>query len=236
MTATSSRTDVQFEWLDNTATVIGNTSTISITQSGLYQVNVSTNNGLCLVSEVFNALIVPVDDSAIDVAATGEFCSRDTDEPGVTLSAGPGFNSYEWRRLPDTDIIGTDSTLQVFEEGRYEVAITIGASCVTRVITVTENCAPRIDLPNAFSPGGTPGVNDTFFAFPNRYVTEFEIFIYNRWGELVFYSMDQNFQWDGNFNNKPVPVDTYAYVIKFTSNLEASPSENIQRGTVTVIR
>ena len=236
VTAESTRTDVSYTWTDDAGTVIANSSTISITQSGVYQVDVATNNGICLVTETFNAVIVPVDEDLINVSASATFCSRDPDDTGVRLSAGPGFNRYEWRRIPDTDIIGTDSVLQVFEEGQYEVAITVGSSCITRVITVTENCAPRIDLPNAFSPGGTPGVNDTFFAFPNQYVTEFEIFIYNRWGELIFYSTDQNFRWDGNFNNKPVPVDTYAYVIRFQSSLETSPSENIQRGTVTVVR
>ena len=236
VTAEATRTDVVYTWTDNSATTVGNTPSISITESGVYQVDVATNNGVCLVSETFNAVIVPVDEGLINVSATATFCSRDPDDASVTLSAGPGFNSYEWRRLPDTDIIGMDSTLQVFEEGQYEVAITVGSSCITRVITVTENCAPRIDLPNAFSPGGTAGVNDTFFAFPNRYVTEFEIFIYNRWGELIFYSTDQNFRWDGTFNNKPVQVDTYAYVIRFRSSLETSPSENIQRGTVTVVR
>jgi len=235
LTAESSRTDVSFSWADPTGQEVATTSSIIINASGIYTATVTSDDGVCQISESFNAVVAPLDESLISITPGATFCSRDTGNPGTTLRAGPGFNSYEWRLLPDADIIGTDSLLTVTEEGRYEVSITIGSSCVSRVITVVEDCAPRIDLPNAFSPNGD-AFNEEFFAFPNVYVTEFEMFLYNRWGELIFHSTDQNFRWDGTFNNKPVPVDTYTYVIRFKSSLETSAKENIQRGTVTLIR
>lgn len=233
--AESTRADVSYSWTNPANEVISNNDVAVINSSGLYTVTVTSDNGVCQITEGFNAIVAPLDESQINVSTGANFCSRDTENAGVTLRAGPGFNAYEWRLLPETDIIGTDSLLTVFEEGRYEVSITIGSSCVSRVITVTESCAPRIDLPNAFSPNGD-AVNEQFFAFPNVYVTDFEIFLYNRWGELIFYSADQNFRWDGNFNNKPVPVDTYTYIIRFKSSLDTAVEENIQRGTVTLIR
>lgn len=233
--AESTRTDVTYSWTNPSNEVISAADVVVISSSGIYTVTVTADNGACQISESFNAIVAPLDESLISISTGATFCSRDTENPGVILRAGTGFNSYEWRLLPDTDIIGTDSLITVFEEGRYEVSLTLGSSCVSRVITVTENCAPVIDLPNAFSPDGN-GINDQFFAFPNVYVTEFEIFLYNRWGELIFYSTDQNFRWDGTFNNKPVPVDTYTYVIRFKSSLDINAEENIQRGTVTLIR
>ncbi|MGB3467052.1 MAG: gliding motility-associated C-terminal domain-containing protein [Cyclobacteriaceae bacterium] len=233
--AESSRNDVTFTWTDPGNEVISSENFVVISTSGTYSVTVTSDDGNCQLTESFNAILSTIDEEAIGISPTATFCSRDTQNPGTVLRAGPGYNNYEWRLLPDATIIGTDSTLAVSEEGRYEVSLTLGSSCVSRVITVTEDCEPRIDLPNAFSPNGN-GQNDVFFAFPNPYVTEFEIHIYNRWGELIFYSMDPNFNWDGNFNNKPVPVDTYAYVIRFESNLDTGRKQTIQRGTVTVVR
>ncbi len=237
LTAEATRTDVTFAWTDQTGQAIGTTPTVTVGATGTYTVVVTTENGNCQVIEDFSAVIAPIDESLIDISATATFCSRDPANSGVTLDAGAGFDRYEWRRLPDTDIIGANQTLIVTEEGEYEVSLMLGASCVSRTIVVTEDCLPRLELPNAFTPNGTgPLDNNEFFVFPNNFVTDFEIFIYSRWGELIFHSTEQDFRWDGNFRNKPAPVDTYAYIIKFSSNLDADLEEIVQRGTVTLIR
>ena len=235
--AEATRADVVFEWFDPSGISIANEPTVSVNATGVYSVVVTTIDGACQVTEQFSALIEPIDENLINISATATFCSRDPNGAGVTLDAGSGFDSYEWRRLPDFEILSTNQTFEVFEEGQFEVQLMLGGSCVSRVITVTEDCLPRLNLPNAFTPNGTgPAANNEFFVFPNNFVTDFEIFIYTRWGELIFRSVDQDFRWDGTFNNKPAPVDTYAYIIKFRSNLDPGLEEIVQRGTVTLIR
>ena len=71
------------------------------------------------------------------------------------------------------------------------------------------------------------------------YDDDFEIFLYNRWGELVYQSNDKNFRWNGGYNNdasSPMPSGTYVYVIKFVS--EYQPERGIQekRGGVVLLR
>ncbi|MEP0369048.1 MAG: gliding motility-associated C-terminal domain-containing protein [Cyclobacteriaceae bacterium] len=97
------------------------------------------------------------------------------------------------------------------------------------------SCFREIAAPNAFSPNGN-GMNEEFFVFPNEYINKFEIYIYNRWGQIVFNSKDANFRWDGTFQNKPAPPETYAYKMIFTSTLEPGIGEIVQYGSITLIR
>ena len=59
----------------------------------------------------------------------------------------------------------------------------------------------KISAPNAFSPNGN-SQNENFFVYPNLFIDHFEIFIYTRWGEQIYYSNDKNFIWDGTIMTK----------------------------------
>ncbi|MFY0601333.1 MAG: gliding motility-associated C-terminal domain-containing protein [Cyclobacteriaceae bacterium] len=97
------------------------------------------------------------------------------------------------------------------------------------------SCFREIAAPNAFSPNGND-MNEEFFVFPSDFIDTFEIFIYNRWGQIVFNSQDANFRWDGSFQNQPAPPTTYAYKMIFTSTIEPEIGEIVQYGSITLIR
>ncbi len=77
----------------------------------------------------------------------------------------------------------------------------------------TENCLPPI--PQGFSPNGD-GVNDFFIinGLHNIY-PDFEIIIYNRYGNIIYRQKNDDVEWDGKFNNKYVPSGTYFYILYF---------------------
>lgn len=92
---------------------------------------------------------------------------------------------------------------------------------------------PTIFIPNAFTPDGN-GVNDIFI--PKMYgVREFNMTIYDRWGNLIFTSVDKEVGWNGKVNGvgELVKDDTYIYTI-YIRNLLGNP--RIYRGTITVIK
>ena len=67
-------------------------------------------------------------------------------------------------------------------------------------------------IPNAFSPNGD-GINDTWIIdYLNSYpgVT---VQVFNRYGQAVYRSVGYSRPWDGTYNNQPLPVGTYYYVI-----------------------
>ncbi|MFL5765728.1 MAG: gliding motility-associated C-terminal domain-containing protein, partial [Bacteroidia bacterium] len=88
-------------------------------------------------------------------------------------------------------------------------------------------------IPNAFSPNGD-GVNDEFFG-KGEYIKKFEMFIYDRWGNNIFYSDDINKHWDGRANHggEIAQQDTYVYTIKITDQKD---KKHKYIGTVTIVK
>jgi gliding motility-associated-like protein len=62
-------------------------------------------------------------------------------------------------------------------------------------IFCVDNC-PTYELPNVFTPDGD-NINDLFVPFPYRFVESIYIQVYDRWGVLVFETIDPNILWDG---------------------------------------
>ncbi|GEM_PF-1020512 len=161
------------------------------------------------------------------------YCPTRTSNP--ILFAGSGFVTYEWT-LDGVAFPDADQTLTVQQPGEYVVTMTTAIGCVqTDTVTIIESCDPSIVAPNAFAPS-SPAPNNTFSVVPNDFVNDFEIYIYSRWGELLFTSSTLEFKWDGKVNGQLVPVGTYPYIIKFTSRFEPERGTFEQRGSVTVIR
>lgn len=86
-------------------------------------------------------------------------------------------------------------------------------------------------VPNAFTPNGD-GDNDIFYAHGIN-IKEFEMMIFDRWGEKLFTSDNLDKGWDGNYKGNPAQTETYVWKIKYKDVLN-NPGELI--GTVTLLR
>jgi gliding motility-associated-like protein len=68
-------------------------------------------------------------------------------------------------------------------------------------------------VPNAFTPDGD-GFNDYFGPKGVGINPDgFEFYVYNRWGELIFFTTDVNQTWDGKVNNRYVQQGVYPWLI-----------------------
>lgn len=88
-----------------------------------------------------------------------------------------------------------------------------------------------IQVPNAFSPNGD-NINDVFTVGEGIFQS-FEMYIYNRWGTLVFQSGNPAIGWRGTFDGQPAPIGTYTYRITF-ANADNVPVT--KTGTFVLIR
>ncbi len=75
-----------------------------------------------------------------------------------------------------------------------------------------------IEIPEGFSPDGD-GINDFFEIIGLEYYDQVKVKIYNRWGNLVYQSMDYKNDWDGTANSslsvgRTLPNGTYYYIIE----------------------
>jgi gliding motility-associated-like protein len=68
-------------------------------------------------------------------------------------------------------------------------------------------------IPNAFTPDGD-GINDVFSGIGEGYVN-YEMWIYNRWGEQIFYTDSDADGWGsaGRYSLEDLPSGVYAYKI-----------------------
>ena len=90
----------------------------------------------------------------------------------------------------------------------------------------------QFHFPNAFTPDGD-GIND-LFAPVSAEITEYEIAIFDRWGEQVYTSLALNTPWDGSVNGSG-PATTGVYVYKYrVAGLYFAPQEGF--GHVTLLR
>ena len=95
-----------------------------------------------------------------------------------------------------------------------------GCDSVIHVTVQVATADITLYLPNAITPSKSDGLNDVF-SLPEiiqNQIADFEIIIYNRWGELVFYSTDKNFRWSGEFKGKTFYDNVYQYVIHYSNS------------------
>lgn len=69
-------------------------------------------------------------------------------------------------------------------------------------------------VPNSFTPNND-GLNDGFgayTAFPNNLIN-YQLKIFNRWGEQIFVSNNYNVKWDAYYNGTLCQMDVYLLLI-----------------------
>ncbi|TND07508.1 MAG: PKD domain-containing protein [Bacteroidetes bacterium] len=152
-----------------------------------------------------------------------------TASPMVTTALSPNINFFD-QSLGSTswtwsfgDVLGSSSSLQnpsfnYPDTGTFMVMLTVTNSfgCIDSIeypILIKEDYA--LYVPNTFTPNGD-GINDFFFPLgigidPDR----FEMLIFDRWGNLIYKTIDMTKGWDGKVQGHPdlAQIDTYVWKI-----------------------
>ena len=95
------------------------------------------------------------------------------------------------------------------------------------------NCA--VVAPSGFSPNGD-GANDRFKIINtcDEGFSYFDLKMYDRWGTLIFQTLEPIAFWDGTFLGRNSEVGTYIYFLEYTK--EFSNEKEVLKGNVTLIR
>ncbi|MBI1185543.1 DNRLRE domain-containing protein [bacterium] len=149
----------------------------------------------------------------------------------VNLEAD-GAESYVWSTEDSTNaidyrVVADDIRLTVYGQSK---GCKGPMDTILLKIDPTDTCYSKLWVPNAFTPNDDLR-NDVFEIHPVL-IRDFKMSIYNRWGELLFYTDDPYDWWDGTFNGKLVMEGAYYYVIEAFGKDEES--RNLS-GTVQVI-
>ena len=97
------------------------------------------------------------------------------------------------------------------------------------------DCSACVHYPSGFSPDGNQK-NDLFRPVITCPVTEYNMQIFNRWGELIFETSNVNESWDGRYKNQPGDIGVYVWVVNYTGLRRATLFSESLSGNVTLIR
>ena len=89
---------------------------------------------------------------------------------------------------------------------------------------------PDIFVPNAFVPGG---VNKELRPKAVGISTMDYFRVFNRWGQLVYQTVEFGKGWDGRVNGVAQPIGTYVWMV---SGTDYTGKKVIKKGTATLIR
>ena len=209
-----------YQWYYNNEPLNGaTTSTFTTPVGGTYYVIVSTpcgtyqSNNIEIIVHALNHVQVNND----LIICQGE---------SAQLHAAGGVN-YQWTPAINIDNANfSDPTVTPDFSTDYTVTITDQYGCsATATVKVSVMC-DSIDAPNGFSPNND-GINDYFHI---KGIEDFDgnvVFIYNRWGSLVFKQKNYDNKWDGKCNvngalmGQDLPEGTYYFLIDL--NNEGKP-------------
>lgn len=152
-------------------------------------------------------------------------------EVAVTGTGGTAPYSYFWENLPT----GKGPEMKNLPKGKYKITVTDRYGCTgDDEALVEENSCCEVWIPNAFSPNDD-GRNDKFQAQLNRSIPKYEMSIYNRWGQRVFYTKKDTEGWDGK-NTDGTPNDPGVYLYRILYTCEMGSKEFEYKGDLTLIR
>ena len=187
----------EYQWQDGS-----NELSYLIEETDWYSLTIS--NVCEKVSDSIYAFVY--DKLELDFGDNRSFC-----EPPYTIN----INSQ------DASILWSDgSTKNYYDINKTEeIWLTLTNECesVSDTVRINHFCGCEPFVPKAFTPN-KDNINDHFnivYDRENCNLILFELQIFNRWGQKVFYSNSYDEKWDGSFNCELLPSGVYIYKLNY---------------------
>jgi gliding motility-associated-like protein len=225
----------QYAWTPNEPILAGqNTSTIiaSIDEPTEFIVT-STSDAGCTASDSVLVSLSSLNPQSV-VASANPFIIT----PGEisVLTAQPQGFSYSWSPAESLNLSTIYNPLASPDETTIYTVTVSDSQCsgtdTVEVRVLNLECGPpNIFIPNTFTPNGD-GNNERLYV-RGLNLTKVHLAIYNRWGQRVFETFNQNDYWDGTFKGMKVDPDVFVYYLEATCE---GGEEYFEKGNITVIK
>lgn len=180
-----------------------------VEESGTYWVEVRKDG--CTGRDSIDVKILDVRQ---DLGPDTVVCMEDP-ELQLEANAVPGA-SYRWNTG------SMQPALSARDSGVYWVEVSVEGCRASDSIRISQQyCDCPMLMPNAFSPNGD-GVNDFFKpSMPGSCpVEDYQLQIFNRYGQMIFASYRPEQGWDGRYNQREADAGTYFYQLRMRAGLE----------------
>lgn len=188
--------------------------------SGLLTLSVTlTNNGPC--ANKSGTIHVEIRPSPIADFSASSYTINNPSDPIVFTNQSTQATIYSWD-FGDGNFSNQTHPSHTYQGAGYYDVVLFASNIYGCKDTAQKRLVVQSDVqfPNVFTPnthGGSGGSydpndhsNDVFFPFTSG-VTEFDMKIFNRYGELIFETTDIKKGWDGYFNGKLCQQDAYVW-------------------------
>ena len=125
----------------------------------------------------------------------------------------------------------TNSSINGLVPGTYTVYIKDGAAKDTTISFSVENLTCEVGIANHFTPNDD-GFNDSWVITNTGTYPNFELVVFNRWGQTVHQQSQKYFAWDGKSHGLTLPDATYYYIFYF----DKSSKDKFLKGDVSILR
>ena len=182
-------------------------------KSGNYDITLGvTDSNSC-----YNSLTVP-DMIHVFQSPVAEFMMTPSlyspvNSPVLLTDQSTGATQWIWN-FGDSLSSKKDAVVTYTQPGHYSIdlIVTNAEGCMDTVFhTIYIELGFTLYIPNAFTPDND-GLNDFFFPKVIEF-SDFEMEIYNRWGEKIYHTLELDKPWGGNSNNGIMENGIYAYKI-----------------------
>ena len=214
---------------------------------GTYTVTLSANNITGQRTEMIKEEFIVVNETpTASFTIPDEYRQVFTGEEVRFVNLSEGADEYIWKFGDGNESFEEEPIHAYPDSGIYDItliAINTETGC-TDSMTLSSQVRVILggasDVPNAFTPSragpGTassnPIQNDIFLPKVEG-VSQFNMKIYNRWGELLFESNDRTEGWDGYYNGVLMPQGVYVYRLELVYE---NGRRETKIGDITLIR
>ena len=214
---TTAQSFLKYWWNDGT-----NGNAITVNATGNYWVKVEDQHG-CYGSDT------------VDINVTGvlpaNFLPADTivcSYLGALIQPKAEFAEYSWSTGE------TGKSIQVKTAGEYILNVLDQQGCMgsDSIRVALKDCEALLVFPNAFTPN-RDGHNDVFRLKYPGHAADYNLQIFNRWGQKIFETSDTSAGWDGTFNGQREPEGTYVWILRYSDN---SGKKQTKQGSVVLVR
>jgi gliding motility-associated-like protein len=115
--------------------------------------------------------------------------------------------------------------------GLYTVNVKIKNKLDSTLAITIEKEPCKVFVANCFTPNGD-NYKDVWLITNTEYFPNFELYVYNKWGQQVHSQKHNYTAWDGNWNGINTPDGTYYYVFYY----DGGDKSKFLKGDVTIIR
>lgn len=227
-------------WFGDGATSLLASPAHSYDAPGVYDVALSVNGeGGCrdsiYLAERVVVMSTPVAafsvDTLVNSAQLPIYDFHDASSGAITLQWDFGDGSTSDQPDPRHEFPGSYGA-------NYTTCLTVAneAGCSDmECTTFFYNAGGNIFIPNSFTPNGDQK-NDVFFPVINGFdqCRSFDLWIYDRWGNLVDHLQDRNDSWDGTFHGAEPLIDVYVWRLSLSDCLDGTDPDD-RRGHVTIV-